>query len=124
MTVTEKTVEKFVSGLGGKRYLEIFEVLESSGLQPLGKPNTETLLYQLRRGDSEKLDIFAFRLGPPPVISFPKSYWLGRSSELSGLFDNFLFAEKPTTTGAVSDSQYSAGQVEINRSTLERIVRT
>lgn len=122
MTETEKMVGKFVSGFGGQRYREIFEVLKSSNFRPLGKSNTETLLFQLRGTDSEMLDIFAFRLGPPPVVSFPKSYWLGRSSELSAHLSNFSFSEKPAITGPVSDSQYSAGQVEITRSTHERII--
>ncbi|MEL0169440.1 MAG: hypothetical protein VW877_15055 [Pseudomonadaceae bacterium] len=122
MTETEKMVEKFVSGFGGQRYREIFEVLASNNLRPLGKPNTETLLFQFRGPDSEVLDVFAFRLGPPPVISFPKSYWLVRSSELSAHLSNFSYSEKPVITGPVSDSQYSAGQVEITRSTHERII--
>jgi hypothetical protein len=122
MTETEKMVEKFVSGLGGQRYREIFEILESNNLRPLSKSNTETLLFQFRGPDSETLDIFAFRLGPPPVISFPKSYWLGHSNELSQHLSNFSFSEKPATTGPVSDSQYSAGQVQITRSTHERII--
>lgn len=122
MTETEKMVGKFVSGFSGQRYREIFEVLESSNFRTLGKSNTETLLFQLRGTNSEMLDIFAFRLGPPPVVSFPKSYWLGRSSELSAHLSNFSFSEKPAITGPVSDSQYSAGQVEITRSTHERII--
>ncbi|WP_146174279.1 hypothetical protein [Pseudomonas sp. GV071] len=122
MTNTEKMLEKFIRGLGGHRYREMFEVLESSDLRPLGKSNTETLLFQLRATNSETLDIFAFRLGPPPVISFPKSYWLDRPSELSGHLSNFTFSEKPAITTLVSDSQYSAGQVEITRSTHKRII--
>lgn len=122
MTETEKMVEKFVSGFGGQRYREIFEVLETSNLRPLGQSNTETLLFQLRGADNQMLDLFAFRLGPPPVISFPKSYWLGCSNELSDHLSNFSFSEKPAITGPVSDSQFSAGQVEISRSTHERIV--
>ena len=122
MTETEKMVEKFVRGLGGQRYRAIFEILKSNNLHPLGKSNTETLLFQFRGPDSETLDIFAFRLGPPPVISFPKSYWLRRSSELSQHLSNFSYSEKPATTGPVSDSQYSADQVEINRTTHERII--
>ncbi|ENA29091.1 hypothetical protein HMPREF1487_08510 [Pseudomonas sp. HPB0071] len=63
MTETEKMVGKFVSGFGGQRYREIFEVLESSNFRPLGKSNNETLLFQRRGTNSEMLDIFAFRLG-------------------------------------------------------------
>jgi hypothetical protein len=98
MTETEKMMYKFVSGFGGQRYREIFEVLESSNLRPLGKSNSETLLFQLRGAHSEMQDIFAFRLGPPPVISFPKSYWLSRASELSEHLSYFSFSEKPAIT--------------------------
>ncbi|WP_286956043.1 hypothetical protein, partial [Pseudomonas sp. UBA7233] len=47
---------------------------------------------------------------------------LGRSSELSAHLSNFSFSEKPAIKGPVSDSQYSVGQVEITRSTHERII--
>ena len=121
MTETEKMVEKFVRGLGGRRYQEIFRILEENGLRPLGKSNTETLLFQFRSQSGEIHDVFAFRMGPPPVISFPKSYWLSHAHGLSEYLAKFSFTEKPATTGAVSDSQYSAGQIEITRSTQERI---
>ena len=66
LTDTEKIVTRFVSGLGGQRYKEIFDLLEQYGLKPLGKSNTETLLFQVR--DSTALDIFAFRhLGRSPT---------------------------------------------------------
>ena len=122
MTETEKMVLKFTGGLGGARYKELFRLLETHGLSPLGKSNTETLLFQYR--DSEKVmhDVLAFRLGPPPVVSFPKSYWLGRSNKLSEHLSNFEFSERPTTFGAVSDSQYSAGQIQISRNTYERVL--
>jgi hypothetical protein len=122
VTETEKMVDKFVGGLGGSRYREIFGLLESNGLRPLGKSNTETLLYQYRSADGVVHDVLAFRRGPPPVISFPSSYWLGRSNELHEHKENFTLAEQPPITGPVSDSQYSAGQIEMNRSTQERIV--
>jgi hypothetical protein len=122
MTATSDMVSKFTSGLGSARYREIFETLESSGLCPLGKSNTETLLFQYRDGTGETLDVFAFRLGPPPVISFPRSYWLSRSSALNENLDNFSYAERPAITGPVSDSQYSAGQIELSRGTQERVV--
>ncbi|WP_338590383.1 hypothetical protein VXM60_19370 [Shewanella khirikhana] len=122
MTETEKIVAKFVNGFGGQRYQAIFDILQANNLRPLGKSNTETLLFQFRGSDSMMHDIFAFRLGPPSVISFPKSYWLGRATELNEYLSNFSYSERPATTGPVSSSQNSAGQVEITRSTHERIV--
>ena len=122
VTETEKMLEKFIGGLGGRRFREIFAVLESNGLRPLGKSNTATLLYQLQRGGGDTSDILAFRLGPPPVISFPKSFWLSRSGELGDYLANFSYSEKPPITGPVSDSQYSAGQIELNRQTHERVL--
>lgn len=86
MTETEKVVAKFVSGFGGDRYKKVFDLLESKNLKPLGKSNTATLLFQQRISANEVNDIFAFRLGPPSVISFPKSYWLKRSTDLSTFF--------------------------------------
>ncbi len=122
MTETEKMIDKFLRGLGGQRYREIFDILESNNIHPLGKSNTENLLFQFRNGQSEVLDIFAFRLGLPPVISFPKSFWSIRANELSQYLSNFSYSEKPATMGPVSDSQYSAGQIEIKRTTHERII--
>tara|TARA_Y100000782_G_C10125981_1_gene240770 strand:+ start:380 stop:781 length:402 start_codon:yes stop_codon:yes gene_type:complete len=122
MTESEKMFDKFVLGLGGRRYREVFDLLESNGLRALGKSNTETLLYQFRNAEGKVFDVFAFRMGPPPVISFPKSYWLSRRNELGEYLENFSFSEKPAITGVVSDSQYSAGQIEMNRNTQERVV--
>tara|TARA_R110001592_G_scaffold164750_1_gene398910 strand:+ start:3466 stop:3867 length:402 start_codon:yes stop_codon:yes gene_type:complete len=122
MTETEKVVAKFVSGFGGDRYKKVFDLLESKNLKPLGKSNTATLLFQQRISANEVNDIFAFRLGPPSVISFPKSYWLKRSTDLSTYLSGFSYSEKPPVQGRVSDSQYSAGQIEINRTTHERVM--
>ena len=122
MNETEKMVAKFVGGLGSKRYKEIFSILESHGLKPLGKSNTETLLFQFKDENSDLLDIFAFRMSQPPVISFPKSYWLPRNNELSKYLGNFTYSERPKTEGPVSESQYSAGQIELSRATQERVV--
>jgi len=122
MTATETTIRKFTNGLGGSRYRELFEILEASNLRPLGKSNTETLLFQYRNAEGVTYDILAFRLGPPPVISFPKSYWLQHSSALSNYLADFTYSERPATSGPVSDSQYSAGQIELNRSTHDRVV--
>lgn len=122
MNETEKMVAKFVGGLGSKRYTEIFSVLESYGLKPLGKSNTETLLFQFKDEKSVAHDIFAFRLSQPPVISFPQSYWLSRSDEMSSHLAKFTYSERPKTEGPVSESQYSAGQIELSRATQERVV--
>ncbi len=122
MTETEKMLGKFLGGLGRKRYREVFDVLESHGLCPLGKSNTATLLFQAQTKSGDTADIFAFRLGPPPVISFPKSYWTLRSRELNEHLSRFSYSEQPPIAGPVSDSQYSAGQIEMNRSTHERII--
>ena len=71
---------------------------------------------------NEVHDILAFRLGPPPVMSFPKSYWLRRAPELSAHLSGFSYSEKPPISGPVSDSQYSAGQIELSRTTQERVI--
>ena len=122
MTETEKIVEKFIRAPGGSRYREIFQTLESNHLRPLGKSNTKTLLFQFRGADGTDHDVLAFRLGPPSVMSFPKSHWLSRTEELNQHLGNFSYSERPATTGPVSDSQFSAGQIELNRSTHERVI--
>lgn len=123
MNVTKKIVDKFVCGLGGNRYRTIFQLLESKGLIPLGKSNSKTLLFQFRSEDGEISDIIAFRAGPPPVISFPKSYWLNHPTRLSGYLSEFLLSEKPSVAGGGADAQYSAGQITLNRETYERIIK-
>jgi hypothetical protein len=123
MTHTERMVSKFINSLSGSRYRQIFEILDSHGLRPLGKSNTETLLYQFRDAQRNVADVLAFRLGPPQVISFPKSYWLSRSLELSQYLNDFSYNERPAVAGPVSTSQFSAGQIEITPNTYERIMQ-
>ena len=122
MTETEKIVAKFVNGLGGGRYREIFDLLQANNRHPLEKSNTATLLFQQRVHAHEVNDVLAFRLGPPAVMSFPKSYWLQRKQGLSSHLSHFSFSEKPAICGPVSDSQYSAGQIELGKSTHERVI--
>lgn len=120
MTATETLVNEFLRSASSANFREVFAVLDSFGLQPLGKSNTDTLLYQYRC-DGDVYDIFAFRLGPPRVISFPKSYWLPRAAEMSRHLENFSYSERPPTEPGISTSQYSAGQIELQRSTRERV---
>ena len=122
MAATERMVVTFTSGLGGSRNREVFQLLEAYSLRPLGKTNTETLLFQYLDAERVMHDILAFRLGPPCVMSFPKSYRLARSAKLYEHLENFIYLERPVTTGPVSDSQYSTGQIEMNRATHERII--
>lgn len=121
MTETEKMVNEFTVGLGGSRNQQIFKIMEANNLRPLGKSNTGTLLYQYYDKNDSMHDIFAFRKNPP-VISFPKSYWLKHKMELSEHLGNFKDSEKPELKGPVSTSQYSAGQIEITRNTYERLL--
>lgn len=120
-TETEKVVRSFELDLGGSRHRDLFEILRLAGLRPLGKSNTKTLLFQAHR-DGNTYDVLAFRLKPEPVLSFPKSYWNPRGSELHELLDAFEFSERPQVIGPVSDSQHSAGQISMNRSTHERLL--
>ena len=122
MTITEEVVENFCRGLGGSRFRRLFDILEEHGLRPLGKGDTATLLYQRIGNDGETEDIFAFRKSSPHVISFPKSYWISRANTLGDMLDQFSYSEKPTIKGFISESQYSAGQIEFGRNTEERIV--
>ncbi len=123
MTITEDIVESFCQGLGGSRFRHLFDILEEYGLRPLGKSNTATLLYQRIGPGGSTEDIFAFRKSSPHVISFPKSYWTSRSRALGDILDQFQYSEKPAIEGPISESQYSAGQIELSRNTEERIVK-
>lgn len=60
MTETEKIVDKFVRSISGQRYRQIFDILESNGLSPLGATNNNTLLFQLQRTNGEVWDILHF----------------------------------------------------------------
>lgn len=65
MTETGKMLEKFPRTVGSQRYRETFGVLEASGLRPLGKSNTETLLFQAHNKMEKKQ-------------TFSPSDWVGR----------------------------------------------
>src|SRR5262245_6257559 len=123
MNQTERAVAKFTNGFNGEIYRSVFALLESHGLRPLGKSNTDTLLFQHHGSGGNVSDVFAFRLGPPPVISFPSSYWNARSGKLSDFLGRFSYMEQQAVTGKVSDSQYSSGQIEIKKGTYERIIQ-
>ena len=122
MTATETMVDRFRRSPIAPVFSRIADLLEASGLRPLGKSNTATLLYQWRPTSAEVSDVFAFRLGPPRVISFPKSYWQPRRQILNQHLANFAYSELPPVTGPVSDSQFSAAQVELSRRTEERVM--
>ena len=122
MTSTQRLVREFLHSGSADTFREIFQLLESFGLQPLGKSNTKTLLYQHTSGGVVS-DVLAFRLGPPRIISFPQSYWLSRASEMNDHLSSFSYSERPATQPRVSDSQFSAAQVEVSRSTRERLTR-
>lgn len=121
MTETDKAVNRFINAPGGFRYEKLFSLLIEHGLKPLGKSNTETLLFQHHCPDRDTSDVLAFRLKPEPVISFPKSFWLSKKESLNTYKADFVLSEMPATTSKVSSSQYSAAQILINRSTYERI---
>lgn len=121
-TVTTKTVESFKSGLGGARFAQLFAILEENGLRPLGKSNTGTLLFQAIDNDGTMHDVLAFRREPVSVLSFPKSYWLPRKELRSSLCGAFEPHEQPAVIpGVGSNANESAGQVTINKNTLERV---
>jgi gentisate 1,2-dioxygenase len=121
MTETDTLKNKFTNGLGSARFIEAFSILEASGLRPLGKSNTRTLLYQYRDSSGVVFDIFAFRLGPA-LISFPESYWLKHKAKLSEYLSLFSYSDKPILEGFISTSQYSAGQIKMTRNTIDQIL--
>jgi len=121
MTATDRLKSMFTEGSAGTRFTRIFNILESAGYTPLGKSNTKTLLYQRTSTSFSTLDVFAFRLGPA-LISFPKSYWLKHKAELNTHLALFEYYEKIPVEAPVSTSQYSAGQVKVIMSTMDRVL--
>ncbi|MGA4632913.1 hypothetical protein ACPA5B_03450 [Pseudomonas solani] len=121
-TVSQEKVESYLSGFGGSKFQPLFAILQASGLEPLGKSNTDTLLFQLRDGAMAH-DVVAFRRKPEAVLSFPKSYWATRAADRAALCKSFDLGEQPAVTKEVgSTSQQSAGQVKVSAVTLERLV--
>ncbi|HHH9441357.1 TPA: hypothetical protein ACP32N_003296 [Pseudomonas aeruginosa] len=120
-TATQTAIQTFEKALGGKRFIQLFAILREQGLEPLGKSNTDTLLFQYVAGD-ERHNVLAFRHRPEAVISFPATYWASRASIRSELCKPFDLAEMPQVSRAfASTSIQSAGQVAIKESTMERL---
>lgn len=121
-TITAQKVDAFCTGRRGERFKELFHILQQAGLKPLGKSNTDTLLFQYTSPDGEDHDVVAFRKAPRDVLSFPKSYWQARSTNRAELCSVYSFSEKPEISNQVgSTSQQSAGEILISLGTLERL---
>lgn len=121
LTVTQKVMLSYENGLGGSNFSILFSILKDQGLVPLGKSNTDTLLFQYRNSGKSQ-DILAFRRKPYAILSFPKSYWSTRSADLILMCKDFHENEKLLVHARVgSTSQQSAGQLFINTATLQRL---
>lgn len=120
-TATQSAIQAFEKTLCGKRFSQLFEILRGQGLVPLGKANTDTLLFQYVAGN-ERLPVLAFRHKPEPVISFPANYWACRASIRLELCKSFDIGEMPQVSRAfASTSSQSSGQVVIKEATMDRL---
>jgi hypothetical protein len=119
-SVTEQKLVTFQSGLGGKRFKIIFEVLLNAGLKPVGKSNSQTLIFRWKDSFGNEHDVVAFRQSPD-VLSFPRSFWRSRKDHRSSLCSSFGIFEQPPVSANVGPTQESEGQVSLTMSTLERV---
>jgi hypothetical protein len=121
-TITDQKVRAFCVGHRGLRFEALFTILREAGLKPLGKSNTDTLLFQFTSADGVDHDVVAFRKVPKDVLSFPKSYWQPRSGLRAEFCSVYSSTEKPETSSRVgSASQQSAAEIELSSGTLERL---
>ncbi len=101
----------------------IHDLLIASGLKFRGSSNSETLLYYFLK-DGEQTGVAALRKG---IFSFPAPFWGSRASLLRAAMSHVESFHHVATSGFVSSSQYSAGQILINAATtpaIETIITT
>nr|WP_312371741.1 hypothetical protein [Delftia acidovorans] len=115
MNAKEKLLHKLSSLDSSGGIHRIHTALADAGFKYKGPANSQTLLYYFRSGGQE-MGIAAIR-GSPAVLSFPASFWRGRSSLGAALSKASYFYIEPED--CVSSSQYSAGQLRITTSSIE-----
>lgn len=96
----------------------IHRALTDAGFRYKGPSNSQTLLYYFRSGGHE-IGVAAIR-GSPSLLSFPATFWRGRSGLAAALGRASSFSMEPE--GFVSSSQYSAGQLRITTSSIETLL--
>lgn len=96
----------------------IHTALISAGLEFKGPSNSQTLLYYVRSGGSE-IGVAAMR-SSPSLLSFPATFWRGRSGLGAALSRGSSYNMEPE--GFVSSSQYSAGQLRITAASIETLL--
>lgn len=97
---------------------EIHSLLVGKGFKYRGGGNSQTLLYYFRKNGKE-IGIAALRKG---VFSLPATFWRARPRSLATVLGTFKSFHRVEVAPAISSSQFSAGQVAINRDTLPAIL--
>ncbi|WP_028763035.1 hypothetical protein [Shewanella colwelliana] len=82
-----------------------------------GPSNSQTLLYFFRKNGKE-IGVAAMRQG---IFSFPAPFWRTRDTFLREALNRVASYSLIGTEPAISSSQYSAGQIRINQSTIDSI---
>jgi hypothetical protein len=95
----------------------IHDQLVGHELKWKGPSNSQTLLYYFRQ-DGREVGVAAMRQG---IFSFPAPFWRTRARLLREALDHVPSYSLIPTEPAISSSQYSAGQIMINHSTIDSI---
>jgi len=96
----------------------IHDALVGAGLKYKGPSNSQTLLYYFK-AERREIGVAAIR-GSPAVLSFPATFWRGRSNLSTAL--NRAASYQVPTEGFISSSQYSAGQLRISTVSIETLL--
>jgi hypothetical protein len=100
----------------------VHDALVAINLKFKGPSNSQTLLYYFRV-DGEEFGVAAMRCNPSAVFSFPAAFWHHRPTVLSQALSRVSSFNQKEVQPAISSSQYSAGQIYINGSTLPVILQ-
>lgn len=117
-TLSEQLKDEFTDGFRGDLYAPLFEVLEAHGLK--AHKSSHTLLFKWRDAAGEEHNLIAFRRKPDRVVSFPKSHWQARKSQVDQLCQEFTISEKRSPSGD-SFSKESCKEVLLNEKTIDRL---
>lgn len=96
----------------------LYNGLIEIGLKTTMPSNSKTLLFEASGHDRKKHGLAAIRSGNGSVLSFPKTYWGPRKSELEKAVAHIAARHFVETHGAVSESQYSAMQIRVSQDTV------
>lgn len=117
MTKTERIEELLDRDTSG-HLLPLYNGLIEIGLKTTMPSNSKTLLFEASGHDRKKHGLAAMRSGTFSVLSFPKTYWAPRKSDLEAAVAHIAARHFVETRGAVSESQHSAMQIRVSQETV------